>query len=429
MAVMAFDTPPRARSKLLRYGLAASGSMAVAGSQFLLSLQLLHAVDAEEFGRFSFLLIASQLSFGISSALLCAPYPIQLARKDLPDSDIRRQFFSANLVLSLIAAIAFFALAVAIGLRTDIAAIFGAYGGVMLLRWFARAAAYADGQPLRTTGSDIVYGITLLSAVAAMLAMAAPSLLVGYAALLVSAVLALFSFGWRFVKDQFLRVSLAGLASYRSVWKIHAKWSLLGVITTEATANAHAYIIVLIGGPAAFAPIAASALLIRPIALAMNALTDFERPQMARHLARGGAPAMGAPLLFFRSVLSAVWGGCAVLAVLVVLYWPEVVFPDRYEFTHLVMAAVIWFLIAYVRILRTPESVMLQAAGQFRPLAHASLVSFGVSIAAVLCILQVANPILSLCGILLGECVFAQQIWSRARRWLRGRNGQEARGI
>lgn len=35
-------------------------------------------------------------------------------------------------------------------------------------------------------------------------------------------------------------------------------------------------------GPTAFAPLSASALLIRPIGVVMNALTDFERPQMAR---------------------------------------------------------------------------------------------------------------------------------------------------
>ena len=49
------------------------------------------------------------------------------------------------------------------------------------------------------------------------------------------------------------------------------------MLTTEATANAHVYIVTLIYGPLGFAPIAATALFIRPVGVAMNTLTDYER--------------------------------------------------------------------------------------------------------------------------------------------------------
>src|SRR5205807_9638485 len=54
-------------------------------------------------------------------------------------------------------------------------------------------------------------------------------------------------------------------------------------------------------------------------------------------------------------------------------------------------------------IFRTPEAVLLQAAGQFRALTFASLWSSIASLAGTFALLLVAGPVISLAGILAGE--------------------------
>ncbi|OHC95833.1 MAG: hypothetical protein A2095_09655 [Sphingomonadales bacterium GWF1_63_6] len=60
---------------------------------------------------------------------------------------------------------------------------------------------------------------------------------------------------------------------------------------------------------------------------------------------------------------------------------------------------------------------MLQAAGEFRPLAFASLWSAGISIAMVLVLLFTMGPLWSIVGILIGEALFAAVTYVHAHRW------------
>jgi hypothetical protein len=413
------DRSPLARLvwKTLRYGLAAAGPVGTAGSQFVLSVQLLHVLDPGAFGTFSFLLVASQLSTGLWSALFCAPMPILLSRDEDRDQVMRRCLMSTSLALSVVA----FAIFATIGLllRTDATAslLFAGYAMLMLLRWFARAYAYAMGKQWLTTISDLVYSLTLLSSVGLVSLSHSTSILAPYAGLFVGALLSLLPFGPRYLKRQFLEVSPRAVPLYAKVWREHSGWSLTGVLTTEATANAHAYIVTLISGATAFAPLAASALLMRPISVTTNALTEFERPQMARQLAEDRHQETFATVRFFRAMLAIAWIATVVVALVMMRYAPGALFPKDYDRHYLVIGTLLWLAIAGVRTLRTPESVLLQAAGQFKPLAHASMVSCGVSIVGVAGFLLIGGPLYSLVGVLLGEAVVAAWIWRAKSRW------------
>jgi hypothetical protein len=280
-------------NKLLHYIRAAIGPVATAAAQFLLSLQLLHILSPVSFGSFSFLMVASQFSAGLWSALFCAPLPVLLAQGGLVEREaIRRCLFVTNLVVAILAFFIFWAAGLGLGLTQAEALVFACYAMVALLRWFARAYAYADASPVKTMLSDIVYSVSLLISIYLISIYKITDLIVPYAALALSAVLSLIPFGRRYIAQQFFHISFKDLAPYVDVWKRHSAWSLLGVLTTEATANSHAYILTFFVGPGAFAPIAASALMIRPIGVAMNALTEFERPQIARQIGKGD---MGAP--------------------------------------------------------------------------------------------------------------------------------------
>ena len=90
-------------TRLLRYGFASLGPIGSAGAQFLLSLILLHSSSPATFGSFSFLLVASQLTLGVSSALFCAPLLVLMTR---PGDASRERAISAILAGNLLLAVA-----------------------------------------------------------------------------------------------------------------------------------------------------------------------------------------------------------------------------------------------------------------------------------------------------------------------------------
>jgi hypothetical protein len=406
-------------SRVFRYMLAVAGPVATAGSQFLLSLILLHRLDKDAFGSFSVLLIISQFSWGIWSALFCAPLPVLYARlnRDPADAGVAAMFGS-NLLAAGVGFLLFAGIALAVGEAPSAALLFAGYGAIALLRWFARADAYARGRPLRTTASDIAYSIALLAGVGLVQFAGATGIGAVWAVLMIAAAIGLLPFGVDHARRQFVHLPPANGAGYAAIWREHSRWSLLGVVTTEMTANAHAYLVTLLLGAGAFAPIAASSLMIRPITVAMNALTDFERAQVAREIDAGHFDRALAAVRFCRIVLLAAWIATALAVVALFVFAPRLLFPARYDLAYLIEGAILWMLVAGVRMGRTPDSALLQAAGAFRPLALASVWSSLVSVAAVLALLAWRGPIWSIGGILIGEALFARAIWREAKRWL-----------
>lgn len=88
----------------IRYAIAFLGPVSTAGANFLLSLVLLRVMTADVFGHFSFLLILSQFSTGIWSALFSAVLPVIMADPDIDAGRWRlATLFSANLVSMLVA--------------------------------------------------------------------------------------------------------------------------------------------------------------------------------------------------------------------------------------------------------------------------------------------------------------------------------------
>lgn len=408
------------RAKVMRYVIAAIGPVSAAATQFALSLVMLRLLSPGAFGSFTFLLVASQLSWGIWSALLCAPLPALLAT--CVDDERRTHedaLLATNLIGTMIACALFAAVAISLHLSPTSALCYAGYGGVALLRWFGRAFFYAQGHQVRIVASDVVYSVTVMATLSIFVALShGDAQRGGYVALLVGAIAGMIPFGRHFLSRQFRAISFRSLRNYLPIWTGHARWALLGVITTEATANAHVYLITLLKGPAAFAPIAASALLLRPVNVAQNALSDFERPQLASLIARKRPQDIRRSVAVFRFALGSIWLGTIAAAVLVFALDPHVLFPPAYDTHFLVVAASLWAIVAALRLVQIPESTLLQAAGQFRPLAMASLWSSIGSVVMVVILVLAAGTLWSIAGIVIGAAIYWH--WTRrfAVRWM-----------
>lgn len=404
----------------VRYGIAFLGPVATAGANFLLSLTLLRVMTADVFGHFSFLLILSQFSIGIWSALFSAALPVIMAD---PDREAGRwrlaTLFSANIASMGIAVPMFVGIAYALRLSTDVAILFSLFASLLLLRQFARTHGYAAGRAVRVMMSDICYCVVVLMGLPMLL-------LAGYspgptaaALLAIAALLALLVFGRSYLRLQFAPFPHHFISRYRDIWKQHSGWSILGVLTTEATMNAHAYIVTFFAGPTAFAVLAASSLLTRPVSVVTSALGEYERAQMATQIARREAIGLVRSLWRFRLVLIAAWLATAMVLAVVLLVVPHLVFPSKYPLATLIAGSVMWMIVALVRVMRAPESAMMQGAGEFRPLAYASVYSAIFSVAGVAFALSVADPVWSILGVMAGELVYCICLWPKARAWRR----------
>ena len=402
-----------------RYAMASVGPIGAAAAQFLLSLLLLKRLSPEAFGSFSFLLIAVQLLIGIWSALFNAPLLVLTVReRDAGGTPAVRAIFTTNLLGAMLAGILLTLIARAMGLALPAASIMGAYAMVALLRSLGRAHAFAIERPWRAMRSDIAYSVTLVLAAILIFRSQTATFALASLALLIAAAVGLLPLGQAYAQAQFGRIGAHDLAAYLPVWREHSGWSLTGVITTEATANAHSYLVTWLVGPAAFAPIAATALLIRPIMVATNALMEYERAQMARMVVAKNRSRALSSMRLLRAILLLICLATAMIAVALLLWAPTLLYPSQYAMDMLVVGTACWIAVATIRAVRVPDSALLQAAGQFRRLAYASMFASVISIALVAACLSNAQPIWSIAGMGIGELAMTIWLWVAARRML-----------
>ena len=177
------------------------------------------------------------------------------------------------------------------------ALLLGLFGGALTFRWFARCYAFVEGRMRPAIASDIVY---------------AAALIFGLAVLAIEPSChsdarrgACCWRRWPAVRRWDAISSPSNLPRSRrqfaplcAIFRDVTRWSLLGVVFTELTVNAHAYLVTFVAGPGTFALLALGMLLMRPASLVQSALPDLERPAMTApdrrpRLARPGAHPAG----------------------------------------------------------------------------------------------------------------------------------------
>ena len=404
----------------LRYVVSSAGPVCISAAHFIAALLFLHAFTRAEFGVFSFLLVIVPFCLSIAGAMIGVPAAIAVRHGSMGPSQLGT-YLKTNLALGIAAGISVFALMVSSGTGLMFASVAGAYGAVMTVRWFARTLFYVRGPAQRVLTSDLLYGAALIAALVFERRSGSFTPLRAVGTLFLSCFVAWLSFGYRYLREQISAAIYGSLSGYARIWNELARWSALGVILTEFTANAHAYIVTFVSGPAAFAPLAVGALLMRPAQLVLAAIPDRERPAMARLLGSGNYAGAKRSVNHFRIAAGAIWFLTAMAAAGLLLWFPQLILRKGYDPVQALAVLAFFAAIIAVRVFRTPESVLLQAAGEFRVLAFASLWSSAVSLAATFVLLIFAGPVISLAGILLGEIVVAARVRRAAHAWIESR--------
>jgi O-antigen/teichoic acid export membrane protein len=409
--------PRRFTRVALRYGLSSFGPIAISGAHFFASILFLRALSRTEFGVLSFLFVVVPLCLSISGALVGASVSRVAARSNgLRDAELATHL-KVNLFFSAVAGVCVFALLCLGHSNSMLALVLALYAGLMTLRWFGRNVGYALRTPVRVAVSDSVYAVSLVAGLGTLYALHGLTASRAADVLLIAAGAGLVALGRDFLRHLLWPAREGSILAFGQIWRDLARWSVLGVFLTELTANAHVYLVTFAYGPAAFALLAVGALLMRPVVLVLTALPDLERPEIGRRIAAGDKHGALSSVKEFRTAAGAVWLATLLLAGIVLMWFPHLVLKHGYDVRQVLVVLALWGAITAVRVARTPESVLLQAAGEFRALAAASGWSSLASLAITLVLMLVMGPVASLGGILIGELVMTARIFALSHRW------------
>ncbi len=400
---------------VLRYAFSTLGPLSIAGAHFIAALIFLRFLPRAEFGLFSFAFIVVPFTMSMTGALFGASL-VNSANRTQSMSEVERAaYMKANLVFAGAAAIAIFGLMLQGTASVGMAAAIAVYGALMNIRWFSRCYFYAIHQMPRAIVSDIVYSGILLGGLGVAVVTHHLDSVVAAMLLAAAAFFALAGFGLDFVAAQFRSLTKGSLRAFLPIWRDLARWSTLGVALSELTSNAHAYLVTFISGPKAFALLAVGSLFMRPASLVLTALPDAERPRMARSVAAGRFDQAMRAVFQFRLAIFAVLAGTAILAAVVMIWFPQLILKRGYDETSVIAVICIWVVVMAIRGLRTPESVLLQVAGEYKTLAGASVRSSVVSILVTFALLLAFGPVVSLAGILIGDLSMTLMIMAQSR--------------
>jgi O-antigen/teichoic acid export membrane protein len=400
----------------MRYGMSTAGPVAVSAAHFAASLLFLRNLSAHEFGLFSFVMVVVSFGMSLAGALIVVPITQSLVSGD---TATRPACYRVNwMVCGAYAVLLSFALwAGEAPLRE--ALLLGSYGAAFAYRWFARSVAYIDGRIGAAIASDFVYSLLLLALLPLLVLTHTMTFNNGSEVMLLASLVALAPFGRSFFAGQLAALMRGNLKAYLPIFRDVSRWSMIGVIFTEVTANIHAYLVTFISGADAFALLALGMLLMRPASLVQSALPDMERPAMARAIAARDLAGLAAIMRNFFCGLSAAWVLNIVLCVGLLTFFPAFILKKGYSLDEVILVAAISAVIMLLRAVRSPLAVQLQAAGEFKALAGLAAVSGAVSLVATLALLLAFGPIASLGGILLGEVAVVIRCFALCARWKR----------
>lgn len=405
-----------------RFGLASFSSAIVSVSHLAVQIFSIHHLGTAAIGTLAFLLVIIQFGYSLSNALVSTPYTIAVNQSDDADARTFDFFFPVNLMLAasqgVICAIIAWATA-----GTEAAIVFGLAGALSLIRWFGRSNAYAHHSPARASRSDMVYAATIMAGLLIATRTGADLMVIG-GMLVAASLIGLLPFGFAYLRRHAAMSPARAMHAYRPIWRDQSAWTLVGVLSTEATSNSHSYIVTLLAGPSAFAPVAVGMLFFRPVNVCITALTQLERPRMTRAVARGDHDGAIKAERIFMAALVCLWLATCAVAAVVLFTFPGLILKPTLDHETVATAVALCALLSLIQCLQTPMSVMTQARRAFRPLAAQSLRSCGVGIVAVTLLTMSVAPVFSIGGVVLSQLVMMLGIWQLDRKWRR----QQQRG-
>jgi hypothetical protein len=391
-----------AKRRASRY-LQIASNAGLALSSFCLAYLLLQYAPSAHYGHFAFILVLQAFGMALCNALVASPLLIIMNQQlqQLPSQSVLKGYLLLGTAIASVVAVLqglYLWWAFADG---GLSVCFALAGGLQLIRWYGRCE-WQNRDVRVLLRSDLLFTGLIF---------------IGAATLWGSQQLTLQHVAWLLLLASFIAImpfitgfyaALQANTDWQAVrlgFRQQGKPALFGVLTVEATANFHSYLVVLSAGSIAFAPIAAAMLFFRPLAVVLGSLQQSDRPLLVQALHSGELPLVLQIIHHLRKTALSAFFCNALIILLVYLLVPNWLWPQSSTRTEFAVALLLWSLIALCRALRSSATALMQAADQFAPLARATYWSAALTIPAVLCCWWLAGPVASLLGVLSGEIV------------------------
>lgn len=335
-----------------------------------LAYAVLQLGTTEQFGRYGCLLLIVTAGLLLLSALVQAPLLLlqtQAAQRHVSDIEHAvTSLLAVGYLLALSAAAVAGAMAwyFQFAWPTVLLAMLAVY--LQLTRALQRSYLQHDGHFVAVARADVGAACMVLVLLGLLVWYERVDLTAAYALICASLLV------WRYPNTP--PVPTGFNAQQRHHWRTcyhsHGKAALKGAIWSELLSNSYSYTVPLWLGAIAYAPVVAAAYIFRPAAVVSQGMAQFYRVQFRYSVTTPDAAATleqqsGA----FKRQLWLAYAADAITAVLLLLCWPQTLWPDGAT-GEFVQVFVLTALIAALRLARQVPTLLLQAQGQFDTLAR-----------------------------------------------------------
>jgi O-antigen/teichoic acid export membrane protein len=406
------------RNLLLSFG----GEGMQSSFHFVLNLFLIKVLTAFDFGVFAIAFVLGGVALNYGNALVSVPAAVQIARHKSRGAVDYLDVVFGSVALLISAALGLIAVAglwLASGQFVE-ALAGGTFVGLWTLRNHVRTVIFARRIVSAAIFSDFSYLSTGIIVVALLLWLRQGS------AEVTDVLWALAAANVVAITVAFRVLGIRPRVSFRpSVWRRYGAirsdvgWSLVGASTWSVQSQALLFLVAAIAGPAAYAPIAAGIVLFSPLRPANVALINVFRPEFVAALAEGKLRRVTRMMY---SLCAVIVLSCLAVAAVIWLGWPYLeahIFGGKFAGAALPLIVGLTGLSAIIYLTYFVPLTLIQAAGQFKPVALATTFGGAVGLASVSVLLNVTSVAWSLTGMVAGEAVCGAYLWIAAHRILR----------
>lgn len=387
---------------ITRFLLGSFGSLYSAGANLAVALIALLTQPPEVFGAYAFFQVLVGLAYSILNATIGTPISISINKDKIQKSELGFLLITSNLICLIAAATTYVSFYFFLGI-TELASIFSITTFALTLRWSARLLSHSIMMPRRVMVSDIIYSTSILIGACALLLYDNFSFSLVMNIISIGAFISILSFGKELYFWQIQAFISPDIQQAKQAFLKYGRWSTLGVVATEITANFHSYLVTFMYGPKAFAPIAAALLLFRPTMVVITSLTQMERPAFSRMISDKNILGIQRKIRGFSMMVAiAVFLNLAV-GVLIALSVPQQIIESKYEYYPLIVSSILWAIIFLLRSYRGPISALIQAMGELKQLSFVFVFGAVVSITSVVVISFFYGAVASLIGVIFAE--------------------------
>ena len=394
------------------------------GFHFVLNLMLIRLLSPHDFGVFAIAFVLGGLSLTYGNALVSIPAAVLMPQLKSPGSVDFQDVAFGSVALVVSAGIA---IVVAAGLWFAVGQIAeaiagGAFTGLWTLRNHVRSVMFARRAMLAATLSDFTYSASGALFVGGVLLLLPdfPQLtgvLLALTAANVVAILAALRALGRRARISFRR---SVRRCYRKIWADVA-WSLAGTTTWAVQSQALMFIVAAMVGPAAYAPIAAGAVLFTPLRPAISAFINVFRPDFAAALVQRQFHRLKVTMY---SIAALIVVSCVGVGGAIWLGWPLLdayIFGGKFAGAQMPLIVTLSGIAAAIFFTYNVPLALVQGASEFRPVAVATTFGAVIGLTSVSVLLAVSSVAWSLAGFVAGEAACGIYLWISALRILRER--------